>query len=247
MMGTERHPAPDKSLYVVGDIHGRVDLLDTLLELIERDRRDRGTGEAVTMFLGDYVDRGPDTDGVLARLRSLCDLAEPGAICLMGNHERMMLDFLEDPASVGPVWLRNGGRETLLSFDIDDPSAEDMPAHHAELAARLRAALPAGTEDWLRALPLWHRDGNVVCVHAGMNALRRPEDQDPRALLWGRGSFLTWPRLDRLWVVHGHTVVPKPTLRHRRIAVDTGAWFSGRLTAAVLHPGAPVRFMEAVQ
>ena len=155
----------------------------------------------------------------------------------MGNHERMMLEFLDDPAGRGARWLGNGGLQTLASFGIGGlgarPALEDM----TKASEALAVALPDGMEAWLRALPLMWRSGNLVCVHAGMNPAKPPEAQEASTLLWGHPKFLSQPRRDGLWVVHGHTIVEAPEAQAGRIAVDTGAYHSGRLTAAALSAG----------
>ncbi len=231
-------PAPALPLYAIGDIHGRADLLDAVLELIAADRAAHGIADARLIFLGDYVDRGPDSAGVLQRLRKMQDAAPRDVVCLMGNHERMMLDALDDPTGRGERWLGDFGGPTLRSYGIDG-GVEDMRA-----AERLRAALPTGLEDWLRALPLWHRSGDVVCVHAGMDPALPPEAQTEATMLWMRPGRFARSRRDGLWIVHGHTVVPVPSVARRTICVDTGASASGRLTAAAILPDAPVRFLQ---
>lgn len=266
-------PRPAGPLYVIGDVHGRADLLDTLLARIAADidaqaaaparttpggaaggdtTPEGAAPEAAIVLVGDYVDRGPDARGVLELLAEAVRQAPGEMICLMGNHERMMLDFLDRPETCGPRWLRGGGARTLASFGIGgmpDPEArlhEVTPEHYAGAAARLRAAMPPGMEAWLRALPLWHASGDVVCVHAAMDPDLPPEAQSERDMLWDCRRFRARPRRDGLWVVHGHSVVHAPAVSGRRVAVDTGAWFSDRLSAAALRPGAPVRFVQAV-
>jgi serine/threonine protein phosphatase 1 len=225
----------------VGDVHGRVDLLRRLLDAVTADAATRGASdEALVVTLGDYVDRGDDSRGVLALLGQ--DNPAPPLACLslMGNHERMMLDFLDDPEGTGPRWFRNGGEETMASFGLID-----LPGGWDARGALLRAAMPEGIEAWLRGLPLWFRSGDVVCAHAGLDPRRPPEAQDARTLLWGMPAFRRRARRDGLWVVHGHTIVPAPEIADRRIACDTGAYYSDCLTAAALYPGEPVRFLQA--
>jgi serine/threonine protein phosphatase 1 len=229
--------APERPLYLVGDIHGRADLIDPLLQRIDADVTERGYTTPRLVFLGDYVDRGDHSAQVLAHLRDLNRAVPDAVTCLMGNHERMMLDFLDDPAGRGARWLANGGQQTLASYRIGGISAHAPVEDMTEASDALAQALPEGTEAWLRALPLWSRSGNILCVHAAMNPARAPEDQDDRALLWGHRDFMTTPREDGLWVVHGHTVVKEPTVDSGRIAIDTGAWHTGRLTAAAIGEG----------
>lgn len=113
----------------------------------------------------------------------------------------------------------------------------------ATAADRLRAAMVPGLHDWLRDLPLWHRSGDVACVHAAMDPSQPPEAQEARVMLWGFDAFHRHARRDGLWVVHGHNVVDEPSVHARKIATDTGAYFSNRLTAAAILPDEPVRFL----
>jgi serine/threonine protein phosphatase 1 len=240
-------PRPETHLYAIGDIHGCADLLEPLLEGIDAHVEAHGAADARLAFLGDYIDRGPDSAGALSAIRGLERAHPDRVICLMGNHERMMLDFLGDPARAG-FWLRNGGVETLESFGIP-PEAIRAGAFAAEgaeaLRRRLRTALPSGMEDWLRSRPLLSRSGNVWMIHAAANPDVPLSAQSERTLLWGHPEFLTRPRDDGAWVVHGHTVVETPLAQDGRIAVDTGAVYTGRLTAAAISPAGEVDFLEA--
>lgn len=219
-------PRPAEPLAVVGDIHGRADLLDKLLTRLETAHPD-----ARRIFVGDYVDRGPDSRAVLDRLQSL-----PDALCLRGNHEEMLLDFLDCPGELAERWLRNGGRQTLASYGID--LTEDVAAANAAFAS----ALSDGTADWLRALPLYWQSGNVVVTHAGPNPAEQVAGQPDSVFTWGHSRFLRQPRGDGLWVAHGHWVQERANATEGRIAVDTGAVFTGRLTAAIIEPSGTVEF-----
>ena len=247
-------PDPDRPLYLIGDVHGRADLLQRLFDLIDADQAATGIEQPLAVFLGDYVDRGADSRRVLQSLfameRSLATdpEAEGEMLCLMGNHERMLLDFLETPVEAGPRWLRNGGLQTLESFGLDgvteaaDP--EILEAARDALAEALGEGDPDGLAAWLRDLPLIAQSGNVALVHAACDPDLPIDAQPPSALLWGHPEFLIRPRSDGLWVAHGHTVVTRPAAAEGRIALDTGAYFSDRLTAAILVPGEPVRFLS---
>lgn len=225
--GLPPHPQVPGPACVIGDVHGRDDLLGPLLDRMAQ------TG-AELVLAGDYVDRGPDSAAVLARLMPL---ARAGRItCLMGNHERMMLDFLDAPAAEGRRWMMNGGAETLLSYGLSVHAARLDDDRLGWLAGALRAALPEGTEDWLRALPLLWQSGGLAVAHAGADPRRPLEEQEAAALLWGHPAFRKRPRADGTWVAHGHWIVPESSARQGRIAVDTGAWRSGRLTAARIGP-----------
>ena len=220
-------PAPADPFYAVGDVHGRADLLEALL-----DRLLRSPVRGPLVLLGDMIDRGPDSARVLRLMHGLSDLR---VVCLCGNHEEMMLDFLEGPAWRCGHWLRHGGLATLDSFGIAPPDPA-LPETHERCTTELRQAL-GPVLPWLRALPTLWRSGNVVAAHAGLDPARPPKDQTRTDLLWGYPYHARRPRRDGLWVVHGHVVQSDPVAHRGRVAIDTGAWFTDRLTAARIEPG----------
>lgn len=234
-------PAPDAPFYAIGDVHGRDDLLARLIERIEHDARIRGLPPRI-VFLGDLVDRGGASAQALHRVRRHI-LSRPGSVCLMGNHEQMLLEFLDDPAGLGLRWLRHGGVATLASYGIAARRDEADPDTLLDLSDRLADALE-DTAGWLRALPLHWASGNVHCVHAGMDPMRPADQQNPDSLIWGHAAFLRRPRSDGAWVVHGHSIVKEPQNRVRRIALDTGAWRTGVLTAGAILPETAPRFLQ---
>lgn len=237
-------PRPEGTLYVVGDLHGRADLLERILHLIAEDIHTRGLTAVRLVFVGDYIDRGEDSATVLARLRELGATFPDSVVCLLGNHERMLLDFLDDPAERGARWLKNGGLQTLASFGLRGTIGETVsPEAMTELSLALADRLPAGLEDWLRRRPLiWH-SGNVTVVHAGVDPERALDDQPARTLIWGHRDTGQVPHRGGGWIAHGHTVVEKAQARAGYIAVDTGAVYTERLSAAVLAPDAPMRVL----
>ena len=220
---------PDRPVAVIGDVHG----CDRLLERLLARLADHSGGDGRDIVLvGDLIDRGEQSLAVIDRVA-----ARPELTCLMGNHEAMLIEFLEDPETRGARWLRNGGLQTLASLGIGgDLSAQALP----RLRDRVAIALGDDRIDWLRARPLLWRSGNLLVVHAAADPAAAPDAQDRRHLLWGHPDFLTTPRRDGVWVAHGHTIVPEPHARDGRIPVDTGAYATGRLTAALLGDGAPV-------
>lgn len=238
-------PRPERPLYVVGDIHGEAALLEQLLAVIDQDADAIGLGDAVLVFLGDYVDRGERSREVLERLHALSSALPAHVLCLMGNHERMMLDFLERPAEAGQRWLRNGGLQTLASFGVGGVHIASEGDDLERAATGLRDSLAPDLEAWLRDLPLICQSGNICLCHAGADPKLPLASQPEQVLLWGppRGADGV-ARRDGVWVVHGHHVVPEPVAAGGRIALDTGACFSGRLHAAHLNDGA-VRFLSA--
>jgi serine/threonine protein phosphatase 1 len=214
-------------LYAIGDIHGRADLLDDLLARIEADRNG---APARLIFLGDYVDRGPHARAVIDRL---CALQGADHVFLRGNHEAAMLNFIEAPET-GAHWLRIGGDATLVSYGVAPPPRDASPAALQEAAAALRAALPPAHVSFLNSLVLTAQFGDYVFVHAGLRPGRPLEEQTEEDMLEIRKPFLNgagrWPFV----VVHGHSPVERAHRDERRIAVDTGAYATGRLSAVRL-------------
>lgn len=230
----ENPPLPDEDIVVIGDIHGRLDLLEKILDEIVQEHPDHRL-----VFVGDYIDRGPSSKEVLMLLRGL-----PGApIFLMGNHEVMMLDFLKDPSSNSARWLRHGGLATLQSFGISLDETADI-TQIADAHAKLQTILSDGTEDWLKSLSLSWKSGNVVVTHAGPDPKLSMDMQEDESFLWGHPRFLRDARADSLWVTHGHWIVEKPTCANGRIAVDIGAWRTDKLAAARLDQNGAIEFIQ---
>jgi serine/threonine protein phosphatase 1 len=220
-------PRPDTPVCVVGDVHGRADLLEILLDRIAAEP---GAGAARIVFAGDLIDRGPASAAVLARVQGLVQAGRAAAV--MGNHEAMLLEFLDASGEAGPRWLANGGDATLASFGLSPWTRGADGGGMAALAGGLRRAMPAGQEAWLRALPaFWRAEGLAVC-HAGADPARAIEAQDRAVLLWGHRDFGRRPRADGIWIAHGHVIRPGVEARAGRIATDTGAFATGRLSAA---------------
>jgi serine/threonine protein phosphatase 1 len=243
---TQDMPRPEVATYVVGDIHGRADLLELMLELIDAHIGGTGSVDPHLVFVGNYIDHGPDSATVLARMQELTETFPDNVACLMGSHERMVLDFLADPALRGPRWLRGGGDATLRSLGVElgDLSPSASPSLFKETAARLANALGTATQRWLSERPLSWSSGNLWVVHAGADPLRPMTEQSSRVLLWGHPEFDTTPRGDALWVAHGHVAVDRPSVAAGRVAVDTGAWSTGRLTACAMRSGGGYDFLQ---
>ena len=239
-------PRPASTTYVVGDLHGRADLLELMLELIDAHIGGTGSADPQLVFVGDYVDLGPDSAGVLSRLAELTRDFPDNVTCLMGNHERMLLDFLDDPALRGPRWIRAGGAATLESFRIspDNLTASATAEDWADAARRLAATLDESGRAWLADRPLSWCSGNLWVVHAGADPARPMADQSSRVLLWGHPEFDSAPRGDDAWVAHGHTERDVPLVAEGRIAVDTAAWSTGRLTAIAIAPDGSHAFLQ---
>ncbi|WP_372921995.1 metallophosphoesterase [Roseovarius sp.] len=217
--------APDTPFYAIGDVHGCKAQMDQLLNLIAAEKN-----QGTIVFVGDYVDRGEQSAQVLRALYERRD--DPQLTCLVGNHEDMMLQFIDAPIRSGPRWLRNGGLQTLVSFGVSGVSAQPDEETLTRAGEDLKSAIGSGMLDWLRALPTRWQSGNIAVVHAGADPTEPMALQTDEVLKWGHSDFATQPRSDNTWVLHGHTIVEAPTVRDGRIAIDTGAYATGRLTAA---------------
>jgi len=236
-------PAPihdDGVIYAVGDVHGRHDLLARLLDRIFEDASAYETIPKI-VFLGDYIDRGEQARDTINLLIELAERPETETVFLMGNHEQMLLRFLRDPSS-GSGWLRYGGLQTLMSYGVGG-----VASIHAESeAVKLRDALVEALGPhlgFIERLRASYHAGNLLFTHAGADPALPADGQETSALLWGCEGFRTTDRDDGVWVVHGHFVVEGPTAERGRISVDTGAYFSGRLTAARI-AGGEVVFLQ---
>lgn len=222
-------------VYAIGDIHGRSDLLTELLALIENDAAGAGPAANTLIFLGDYVDRGPDSRGVIELLSTNLP---PGLAThfLKGNHEQFLLDFLDDPSWLDG-WLRNGGEQTWRSYGVDIDGLQDRRAPPAAWREAFLEALPAAHLRFLTTLELKCVVGDYVFVHAGLRPGVPLDRQVPDDLLWIRYEFLDSEESFGKIVVHGHTPERTPVVRPNRIGIDTGAVFSGSLTALRLENG----------
>lgn len=223
-------------LYAIGDIHGRADLLAKLLEDIEADaRRDQSAKRRTLVFLGDYVDRGPDSSGVVDMLLHRLPRGFD-AHFLKGNHEAILLDFLEDAWRLDH-WLRNGGGLTMQSYGVDTERLTRLAAPADVWQQAFAEALPAAHLRFYQGLELNVSFGDYFFVHAGVRPGIPLEAQSEADLFWIRAPFLNHPGPLGKLVVHGHTPEPAPVTRSNRIGIDTGAVFTGRLTALRLEDG----------
>jgi serine/threonine protein phosphatase 1 len=221
---------PGKRLYAVGDIHGRLDLLDDMLAQIAVDISARPVETAVMVFLGDLIDRGPDSAGVIDRL---CRLDHPArALFLMGNHEEILLRALVGDPGVAHDWLGFGGDACAKSYGIAASTLKAMDEDR--IAALLRDAIPPAHISFLQGFGDTIGFGDYLLVHAGIRPGVAIEDQHPRDLRWIRGPFLTDAHDHGCMVIHGHTISDGVDRRPNRIGIDTGAYQTGILTAAVV-------------
>jgi serine/threonine protein phosphatase 1 len=215
---------PGRRVYAIGDIHGCAEQLAALHDLIAQDLAERPIAAPLLVHIGDYVDRGPDTAGVLARLAAGSPIPGVETVNLLGNHENTMLEALSGERAAATDWLFAGGRPSLQSYGVDpDSPRETWPA-----------AIPPSHIAFLRGLKLMHREGGYAFVHGGVRP-GVPLDQQARDdMLRMRQPFL-YSEIDfGAIVVHGHTPVKHAVVRHNRIAIDTGAVFGGPLTCLVL-------------
>ena len=214
-------------IYAVGDIHGRADLLADVIARIDDDIARRPIRHAIEVYLGDYIDRGPDSKAVIDLLS--IRLVKNRAVCLRGNHEAMMEDFLRDPVEL-QSWLQLGGMHTLASYGVNMRQGESEINMHR----RLWRAFPRAHELFLQCLRYSFSCGDFLFVHAGIRPGVSIEQQSVQDMLWIRHEFLNSPRDHGKFVVHGHTPVPHPDIRSNRMNIDTGAWRTGTLTCAVI-------------
>ncbi len=229
---------PGLRIYAVGDVHGRDDALADVFARIDRDLVERPTLRTVQVLLGDYVDRGPATRGVLERL--LKREEEHEVLLLKGNHETFFMDFFDDP-SVLDVWRQHGGLQALISYGLK-PSLKPGATERRELSEAFAQAVPAAHRKLLARLPLTYRCGDFLFVHAGIRPGVAIADQKEEDLLWIREDFLLHEREFEKIVVHGHTPVREPEVRSNRINLDTGAYATGRLACLVIE-GDRIRFI----
>jgi len=217
---------PGERIYALGDVHGRLDLLEAAITAIEADDAACRPAQTTVILLGDLIDRGPDSAGVIAAVR---DWSERRTVrILLGNHEEMLLRAL-DSDEVMRHFLRYGGRETVLSY-LSEPDQY----HRAELSeARelMVAAIPEADLDFIRSFDDSIAIGDYLFVHAGIDPDTPLGEQRSGDLRWIREPFLSHPGSFGPVVVHGHTITAEPQVRHNRIGLDTGAYRSGRLTA----------------
>lgn len=220
-----------RPLYAIGDVHGRADLLMPLVDRIMQEvaATKEGSARPELVFVGDLIDRGADSRSVIEFLIAVQAWPELDPVFLVGNHELMLLQFLNDPVA-GRRWLRFGGYETLLSYDPGRIGDLGDEAELRRIAGLLKEAMGPHLE-FIENLRPWHSNGNLLITHAGADPALAPQQQTIEALCWGVPAFYQHVRQDGFWVVHGHTIVEQASIRDGRIAIDTGAYKTGVLTA----------------
>jgi serine/threonine protein phosphatase 1 len=217
-------------IYAVGDVHGCLDLFQELLDAIQTDNARRAPAQTIVILLGDLIDRGPDSAGVVRHAMAHRDWAQ--LLALKGNHESAMLDALGGDPRMLSVWLNNGGVNAIKSWGVEPREIKSLDAE--EVVELLREAIPAEQRTWLSQCPLNFRLGDFYFVHAGVRPGVQLADQSEYDNLWIREEFLTSRRDHGAVVVHGHSPVDGMEELHNRIGLDTGAYLTGRLTAVGL-------------
>ena len=232
--------------YAIGDIHGQLALLHRAHARIAADQARHGPGTIV--HVGDLVDRGPDSRGVIEHLRTGIAAGQDWVV-LKGNHDRMFAGFLRDPAYQEPGLNRGlsylhykiGGGATLASYGVANAQDRPLAPVHAEAAA----AVPMAHREFLESRPTMFQRGGAVFVHAGIRPGVALDQQSETDLLWIRGGFLDDRRDHGALVVHGHTALDRATLYPNRLNLDSGAAYGGPLSAVVIEDGAVFLLTEA--
>jgi len=219
----ESNPTPDQPIFVIGDLHGRVDLLENMLELIDKRIGELRLNNPRLVFVGNLIDHGPSSADVVKRMRELTHEFPTNVQCLLGSNEQMCLDYLEAPVARQARWLKDGGAMTLQSYAVALPGQE--PSEAERVAAELKDAMGEDTIAWMRR--------------------RAMTDQADRVLTWGHPEFLGVARNDDQWVAHGHSISEQPEIKDGRISVNTAAWKTSILSAAMILPDGSVDFLQA--
>lgn len=225
-----RYSVPEgMRIYAIGDVHGCLDQLNRMLDAIDKDLGSRPV-QSQLIFLGDLVDRGPRSAEVVERVLH-GDVPTSRCGFIMGNHEEVMLECYKGATENLGTWLHNGGVETLASYGVE---LEDIFAGSMNLVPILRRAIPEPHIEFLESFQDYVRVGDYLFVHAGIRPGVPMDAQSKRDLRWIRGPFLDDSTDHGFMVVHGHSIVPNVEFHANRIAIDTGCFFSGRLSAVAL-------------
>ncbi len=214
-------------VYAIGDIHGRLDLYDALIQKIRADDASRSLAITTLVLLGDLVDRGPQSREVIARARAGVPWAR--TIAIMGNHEAVMMDVIDGDIGLLRDWLKFGGRDTLASWGIRIERIDN--AAFDDLLKIIRTAVTAEERRWISRMRPYAKIGDYYFVHAGIRPGVGLDEQTTRDQMWIRDDFLDSRKDHGAVIVHGHTISEAVVERPNRIGLDTGAYATGRLTA----------------
>jgi serine/threonine protein phosphatase 1 len=218
-------------VYVIGDIHGRLDLLDDLLDQIREDNAKRDPCSVELVFLGDLIDRGPDSAGVVRRAMVKPAWADR-VVALKGNHEDAMLEALDGNFEMARTWLGVGGQAALQSWGLDFGLLENGTIEDVIVAAR--AVVPAAERSWLCRMRTSYQIGGYYFAHAGIRPKVSFDKQTAQDLLWIREDFLNSRNDHGMIIVHGHSISADVEVMKNRIGIDTGAYKTGKLTSLCL-------------
>jgi serine/threonine protein phosphatase 1 len=222
------HALPEgERVYAIGDIHGRRDCLDRLLLAIDADEKARPAAQTMVVFLGDLVDRGAESRGVIERVMQVARARD--CVLLMGNHEEILIRAWEGDRRAAGLFQRVGGRETLMSYGV--AAARYDACDLTDLAALVAEVVPADHISFLRGFADQWRRGDYLFAHAGVRPGRPLDEQDAHDLRWIRREFLEDSRDHGAMIVHGHSITEDVDEQTNRIGIDTGAFASGKLTA----------------
>jgi len=236
-LAREKWPSAPKGviIYAIGDIHGRLDLLEKVHRLIDADKTICGHKRVAEIYVGDYVDRGPDTAGVISRL--IARSSETYTVFLRGNHEQLFLDFL-DGAPCMKAWKAVWAITSLLSYGLP-PELLSREFSDSKIRYALASRLPTEHLKFISQTAPYCESGRYLFVHAGLRPGIKLREQATKDILGIRGPFLEFQR-DYGWiVVHGHTPVLEPDFRSNRINIDTGAYATNRLTCLKIAENGP--------
>ena len=221
--------APEgQRIYAIGDIHGRLDLLDQLIVQIEEDNASRNRVRTQIVFLGDLCDRGPDSCGVIERVMQLA-AASADVRLIAGNHEELLIRAWEGDRRSAGLINRVGGKETMLSYGVDE--VEYDAADLDELLNLITTHVPENHIAFLKGAEDWIAAGDYLFVHAGIRPGDAVEEQRTSDLRWIRREFTDFDGDHGMMVIHGHTITDEVDIRTNRVGIDTGAYATGRLTA----------------
>jgi len=227
---------PEKTrIYAIGDIHGYLGELEAMHGLIKQDLEARPIEHTKIVYIGDYIDRGPESAGVIQCLTER-ELYEPDIehIYLRGNHENAMMEFIDKPTGPRKDWLEWGGLSALMSYGVQANMAKPLGGQLKEIAAQLREKLPLSHAEFLKNTRLFYVCGGFAFVHAGVRANVALDKQKYQDLIMIRKGFLDYSGVHEHYIVHGHTSVDKIDIRGNRMNIDTGLYYGRHLTAAVI-------------
>lgn len=234
-------------IYAVGDIHGRADLLNEMFKRIAMDAAEhKDSRNPRIILLGDYIDRGDNSRDVIDLMISVMEALPEGRLeFLLGNHEAALLAFLQDPSRYSE-WLRFGGLQTLSSYRVAPPKPNPTDAELVSVADALRASMGKAHLDFMMSLKRYLTSGDVIFAHAGLETGVPLAAQNDDAILWGRSDFIETGGVEGQRVIHGHYDAAEPVILPTRVCVDTGAYYSGRLTAIRLDEGEELITVDAL-